>query len=45
MLNYVPLNFSLMTHPANWIVVTLMVLLGSFAVSLIVSTRPAVDVE
>lgn len=40
-MQFVPLNLNLMSHPANWIIVTLMVLLGGFALSLLTSISPA----
>lgn len=42
-MSYVPLNLGLMSHPANWIVVTLMVLIGGFALSLLTSVSPSDD--
>jgi hypothetical protein len=35
MSEYIPLNLELMSHPANWLVITLMVLIGGFALALI----------
>jgi len=34
-MQWVPLNFALMKHPANWAIVTLMVLIGGTALSLV----------
>jgi uncharacterized membrane protein len=34
-MDYLPLNTALMSHPANWVIVTLMVLLAGIAVGLI----------
>lgn len=34
-MDWIPLNFRLMAHPANWAIVTLMVLIGGMALSLI----------
>lgn len=34
-MDYVPLNFKLMAHPANWAIVTLMVMIAGTALGLI----------
>jgi len=38
---YVPLNFALLANPVNWVIVTLMVLLGGMALAHILQTKPA----
>jgi hypothetical protein len=35
MTDYIPLNFGLMSNPANWMIVTLMVLLAGMATAMI----------
>lgn len=32
-MQYIPLNFGLMSNPANWFVITLMVLLGGMVLA------------
>lgn len=39
---YVPLNFGLMAHPANWVILFLMVAIAGLAISLI-TVQPAAD--
>lgn len=34
-MNYIPLNFGLMSNPYNWINITLMVMIFGFGVSLV----------
>lgn len=34
-MNYIPLNFGLLKNPFNWIIVTLMVVIGGLALHLI----------
>jgi len=42
-MKYVPLNFELMKHPANWVILFLMIAIVGLAISLIFTTPPAVD--
>ncbi len=35
-----PLNWNLMKYPTNWVIVTLMVLIGGIALHLLVSLAP-----
>lgn len=37
----IPLNLPLMANPVNWIIVTLMVLIGGFALALLTQLQPA----
>jgi hypothetical protein len=39
-MDYVPLNIGLMSNPANWVIVTLMVMIGGFALALLTSLSP-----
>lgn len=40
--NYIPLNFAILRHPLNWLIITGIVMLGGMAASLIF--HPADDV-
>jgi hypothetical protein len=42
-MNYIPLNLALMGNPLNWVVITLMILLGGFALALLTSLQPSAD--
>lgn len=34
-MKYVPLNLALMSHPANWVIIVLMVLIAGLGLSLV----------
>lgn len=37
MLKYIPLNFTLMSNPVNWVIVALVLLLGGLGLTLVVN--------
>lgn len=43
--NYIPLNWELMAHPANWVIIFLMVYIAGLAIHLVFPTANVAGID